>query len=217
MKLILPKVELDKDLEDASWAYFSKNFLIRSVYLKRLKKALKLACESKNNKILDLGTGCGILLPSLSQYGEVYGLDYSKKYLDKAKQLCENHNLNVDLSRVNINEDKLPYQDNFFDVIISLSVLEHIKDLDIALKKVYRILKKEGIFIVGVPVEEFLVKLFFKQQKIDKEVEEVHIQNYNTIEESLKNYFDIVEIDKLPFRFIPDKLSIYKIFKCVKK
>ncbi len=216
MQFILPKLKLDIDIEDASWAYYSKNFLIRKIYLMRLKKALKLINKNHAQRTLDVGTGCGILIPSLAAHSKVYALDYNEKYLEKAKKLCNNYNIDAELSKIDINKE-FPYNNDYFDIIVSLSVLEHVKDLDNALKEINRVLKKDGTLIIGVPIERFLVKLFFKQQKIDKEVESIHIQDYKNIENTISKHFNIEKIEKIPYRFIPDVFSIYKIFKCVKK
>ena len=217
MKFIRPVVKLDTDIEDASWAYYSKNPLIRWVYVRRLRKSLRLASENTNQKILDIGVGCGILLPSLAKYGEVSGVDYNEKFLDKAEKMCGLSGISSDLSQIDLNEDKFPYENNYFDSIFCLSVLEHVRDLDKVLEEVNRILKDNGTLIIGIPVDRFLVKWFFKQQKIEKQVKEEHIQNYKTIERKLREHFNIIKIDKIPSKIIPDLFSIYKIYKCVKK
>ena len=63
---------------------------------------------------------------------------------------------------------KIPYQDNSFDCVFSVSVLEHIPnggDIRVA-KEIRRILKKDGTFVMTCPAsnqykEEWLVKKHF--------------------------------------------------------
>lgn len=52
----------------------------------------------------------------------------------------------------------LPFEDNYFDIIIAVAVLEHIleKDLNKLLKEFNRVLKKNGLFIVEVPYKQRL-------------------------------------------------------------
>jgi SAM-dependent methyltransferase len=45
----------------------------------------------------------------------------------------------------------LPIPDNSADVVLLLDVLEHLKDPDVALKEIHRILCKQGILIIQVP------------------------------------------------------------------
>jgi len=55
-----------KQEDDASWAYKNKSSFIRNVYFKRLRMIMSLV-DNSFNKVLDIGTGCGILLPSMSK------------------------------------------------------------------------------------------------------------------------------------------------------
>jgi SAM-dependent methyltransferase len=49
--------------------------------------------------------------------------------------------------------EKLPFADNFFDCVFAFEVLEHIEDDLAALKEVYRVLKKGGVFVFSVPLK----------------------------------------------------------------
>ncbi len=58
---------------------------------------------------------------------------------------------------------KLPYRDEIFDFICALDVLEHIKDDQLAVSEISRILKKEGVVIITVPHE---MKFYTHQDKL---------------------------------------------------
>src|SRR5271157_1782341 len=58
--------------------------------------------------------------------------------------------------KVDLQSDELPLMDNTFDIIIIVSVLEHIPDDIKALRNIYRILKTGGIAYVHVPIDENL-------------------------------------------------------------
>ncbi|MAG20222.1 hypothetical protein CL618_02200 [archaeon] len=207
MRFIKPKLELEKDIEDASWAYFSKNFLVRWIYYLRLKKSLNLV-TSKGKKILDIGTGCGVLLPSLSLDNDVKGIDLDEKFLEKAKKL----ELDVKLEKVDIEKGL----EGKYDVIFALSVMEHVKDLDFVFGEIKNSLSENGILIVGVPVENIFVKSFFKLMKVGDVTEEEHVSDYREIEKKLKEKFNIEKVKKIPFDYFFDGLSVYKIWKCRK-
>ena len=64
--------------------------------------------------------------------------------------------INIDMSSqadisLDLNIDKLPFEDNSVDLIISYHCIEHIKEYLFSLKEIYRVLKHGGIFLVGVP------------------------------------------------------------------
>lgn len=46
---------------------------------------------------------------------------------------------------------RLPYEDNSFDKIISLGVIEHFRDNLIIMKEMYRVLKPNGIVVLMTP------------------------------------------------------------------
>ena len=47
----------------------------------------------------------------------------------------------------------LPFDENVFDLIICNHVLEHIQDDKIAMKEIYRVLKKNGVAIMQIPID----------------------------------------------------------------
>ncbi len=115
--------------------------------LKRLTESIK----NGNFKILDIGSGGGILTESLIYYypkAKVYGCDVSKKAIEYARKSGSGR-----VTYSVIRNKRLPYNDNTFDVCICLDVMEHIPDVKFFLKEVKRILKKNGEFFLLVPCE----------------------------------------------------------------
>jgi ubiquinone/menaquinone biosynthesis C-methylase UbiE len=58
--------------------------------------------------------------------------------------------------------EKLPYEDNFFDVIYSKSVIEHFHYPDIIFNEAYRVLKPGGIIITLTPEWQYIYKSFYE-------------------------------------------------------
>jgi SAM-dependent methyltransferase len=50
----------------------------------------------------------------------------------------------------------MPYSDEYFDVVTTTDVLEHVFDLNDAVKKILAVLKCDGVLIVRVPYKEDL-------------------------------------------------------------
>ncbi|WP_153800680.1 class I SAM-dependent methyltransferase [Foetidibacter luteolus] len=62
-----------------------------------------------------------------------------------------NYNGKVDIRTVDITN--IPFEDNRFDVVLCNHVLEHIPDDKLAMRELYRVLKKGGWAILQVPID----------------------------------------------------------------
>tara|TARA_Y100000034_G_C6907469_1_gene421595 strand:+ start:3351 stop:4154 length:804 start_codon:yes stop_codon:yes gene_type:complete len=93
-------------------------------------------------KFLDAGCGTGRHLINLPDHVKLYGLDGSGPMIEEAKKKVKNAKFFVS------DVEKMPFPDNYFDVVISVRVLQHLTDHDRAVKEMCRVLKKGGKMIV---------------------------------------------------------------------
>lgn len=108
---------------------------------------LRRYIKQSAKKILDVGVGMGRLLEKFPNL-ERFGMDISQGYLKYAKS----KGIDVCLSRI----EDMPYQNDFFDIVVSTDVLEHVLDLNLAVGKILATLRDGGILIVRVPYKEDL-------------------------------------------------------------
>jgi len=95
-------------------------------------------------KVLDFGCGRGDFAYMLSKNCDsVYGIDCSDIVISKAK----NDYSGIDF-QILLENDKMPYDDQFFDSVIMIDVLEHILDTETLLEEISRILKPEGHLLI---------------------------------------------------------------------
>lgn len=76
------------------------------------------------------------------------GVDFSEKLIERAKNRFPEQKWIVSDCK------KLPFDDNSFDVVTLMELLEHIEEPDLALKEASRVCKKSGSVIITVPNEE---------------------------------------------------------------
>ncbi|MFA7707430.1 MAG: class I SAM-dependent methyltransferase [Candidatus Pacearchaeota archaeon] len=105
----------------------------------------------KNSKILEAGCGAGNYVFSLYKMGhKPIGIEIDEKRVKIAKEYMKKHRLNPRI--INYGDlTKLPFKDEQFDAIFCHGVIEHIKDSELAVKEMSRVLKKGGHVMISVP------------------------------------------------------------------
>ncbi|MBI4036758.1 class I SAM-dependent methyltransferase [Candidatus Daviesbacteria bacterium] len=130
--------------------------------LKRFKRYL-------HGDILEVGCGIGNFTQNLSEYGKVTAIDINKEYIEGLR-LTNVRSIYYGLG--DIEKGRYFFGNNrYFDTIICLNVLEHIKNDVEALKNLYRLLKPNGTLVLLVPGHEFIYG------EIDKNIE--HFRRYD--------------------------------------
>tara|TARA_B100001250_G_scaffold59819_1_gene46649 strand:- start:349 stop:1296 length:948 start_codon:yes stop_codon:yes gene_type:complete len=117
----------------------------KSIFGKKLDDEIPM-----RTNILEAGCGTGQMSIALSRYGrQVYGIDLSKGSLIEAKKFISSNNIkSVHLFRMNI--FKLFFEENTFDIVISNGVLHHTYNPKLAFSKLVKVLKPEGIIVIGL-------------------------------------------------------------------
>jgi SAM-dependent methyltransferase len=105
-------------------------------------------------KMLEPGCGRGEFLNNFKDLGlDVVGVDISPEAV-----AFEN---GLDVKLCDIENEKLPFNDNTFDVIYSKSFIEHLYYPEKYLEEAYRVLKPNGILLTLVPDWESNYKIYF--------------------------------------------------------
>ena len=124
-------------------------------YPKKLCAYLFQSFELKEGmKMLEPGCGRGEFLKNFKELGlDVHGVDISTE----AQEYAENFPVEV----CDIESEKLPFEDDTFDVIYSKSFIEHLYYPERYLEEAFRVLKPGGILITLVPDWESNYKIYF--------------------------------------------------------
>ena len=98
--------------------------------------------------------------------------------------------LNSPLADIKADICKLPFKKFEFDLIICNHVLEHIDNDFMAMEEIYRVLKKNGIGILQVPIDESLSITFEDKTIIDPKIKSELFGQYDHVRKYGKDFYD---------------------------
>src|SRR5258708_5193042 len=109
----------------------------------------RFSIEKLEHPVLDVGCGDGFLAKVAFGVTLDTGIDLDPKEITRAtlsgsyqRALC-------------VSATQMPFPDRSFKTVVSNCVLEHIPDIDKALKEIRRVLKPKGRLMITVPSECF--------------------------------------------------------------
>ena len=181
---------------------------------KRAKVANQLIKRhSVRGRILDIGCGVIPLFLISTNFNEKFGID---PYINYQHQENETNKLNLLKFDVE-NNQVLPFEDNFFDVVTMLAVFEHIEQekLSQTMKEIRRILKPEGIFIMTTPCpwSDKLLRVLAKFHLVSQEGMDEHKGAYR--HKDLAKYLSKggFDINKMGFGYFELFLNSWAVAK----
>jgi SAM-dependent methyltransferase len=95
----------------------------------------------KGSNILDLGSGDQFLINEFKKRGISY--------------------FSQDINDLDFEKDKFSFESNKFDLVISLAVLEHLKNPDLFLEESRRVLKNESYLFLSTPNWKYSKDIFY--------------------------------------------------------
>ena len=145
----------DRKINYGGYKYIDNRWL---PMIKNLKEFYNLKDDCK---ILDIGCGKGFFLFDFKKFmpnSDVYGLDISDYAIKNSKEEIKDK---ITLG----NAISLPWEDNFFDLVISLQTLHnlHNYDLEKALKEMERVGKDKYLCVESYRTEEEKANLLYWQ------------------------------------------------------
>lgn len=128
-----------KDYDNSSDGKF-----VRCLYEEIVKRAVSFPAET----VLDLGCGNGNIIGLLKKEKEAryYGVDLSDEMIQEARK-----RLGEDVGLETADAADLPFQDEYFDLIICNASFHHYTNPEKAVSEMRRVLKKGGTLILGDP------------------------------------------------------------------
>ena len=207
---LLPKDEYAgvNELDPIKYYYFP---IFGKMYRRRVELCLS-QCKG-GEKILEIGFGTGLAFLNLDPiYKEIHGLDLTVE-IAKVEELFKKHGVETHLKNGSVLS--MPYENDTFDTVLLVSILEHLKpdELKQAFSEIHRVLKPGGQVIYGVPVErEFMVFMF---RLLGHNIRDEHFSTEEDVYQAAKKQF--IEIEQIKMRGTPSFIGeIYHVGHFVK-
>jgi len=145
------------ELERNHWWFLARNKII-------IAQAKNCINKISSPEILNVGAGTGRTSELLNSLGEVKSLEPDPYCVNILRD-----ELKMDV--VQGTATSLPYEDNSFDLVCALDVIEHIKDDAAAVRELFRVCRPGGYLLLTVPA---LMSLWSNHDVINH-----HFRRYN--------------------------------------
>jgi ubiquinone/menaquinone biosynthesis C-methylase UbiE len=198
-------VDRDDPLRFYFWPVVGKMF--------RRRVELCLAECRGGQRVLEVGFGSGVTFLNLNDsYKEIHGLDLNAS-VEAVKSVFEAKQIETHLQNGSVLF--MPYQDDFFDTVLLISVLEHLKPCEQiqAFREIRRVLKPHGQAVYGVPIERSLMVFMFRLLGFN--IREHHFSTEKDVFNAANSVLDKVRIVRM--RSVPAIFgSVYEVGHFVK-
>jgi SAM-dependent methyltransferase len=114
------------------------------------RKRLSIARRHARGDVLEVGAGTGWLSVHLEAWGHhVVATDFSPDARDIFEANAKTVHSSLTVSSENVTA--LTFPGDSFDTVVCFSVLEHVADLGRALAEIRRVLRTDGVAVLGIP------------------------------------------------------------------
>ena len=198
-KSLTPDEKLQQEFN--RWAAAGEGEKMERHHLDITTKTLRLMDLRAGDRVLDLGCGSGWATRLVARlvgegpegFGQVVGLDVSDEMVRVAREASRDFE---NILYVQGSAEQIPWEENFFDKVLSVESFYYYADQDRALKELFRVMAPRGRLFI-------LINLYkdnqYSLQWVDKLKVPVQVRSVAEYSELLKKHaFENVEARRIP-------------------
>ena len=126
---------------------------------------------SHNIKALDIGCGLGFPVIELAQRlgdtSKVFGIDPWEKAIERTLFKIKKYEIN-NVEIIKGVAEELPFEDSFFDLIVSNNGINNVQNMELALSECARVSKPNAQFVITLNLEETMKEFYQVFEKVLK-------------------------------------------------
>jgi len=160
----------EQAMSDRAFEEWKKKILYDHTWQTNMEAIVRYGEINDGEKILDVGCGWGRILVGLRKFfphSYLVGIDIIPQLLERAKKVIKEEIGNLDKLELLVADiDQLPFQDDTFDKVIAIRILQYVPDPYYSLNELKRVTKKGGRVVITVPNKLNPRQLFFYHTKL---------------------------------------------------
>ena len=205
---LLPREHLVKtnELDQADWNYKP---VLGFIQRRRFQLVVKLLGADRYAHALDVGYGSGVFLPELARHADaVSGVDPHDRDGETRVAL---EKVGIDATLYSAPAEHLPMADGSYDLLVVVSALEFVTDIEQVCKEMIRVLTPTGTLCVVTPGQSVLIDFGLRVLTGEKAEDSFSVGRAKVVP-TLNRYFSQVEVAEFP-PFAPRSLRLYTALK----
>lgn len=169
--------------------------------LRYQRMAVEAIPKDFSGKMLEVPVGTGVLTMPLYRElkdADITCLDYSEGMMNRARERAAEKNIK-NITFVQGDVGKLPFDDETFDIVLSMNGLHVFPDKDAAFSELFRVLKKRGIFCGCTYIEGECKRTdwFIKKFYVSGGYFNPPFDTKESLEKRLKEMYSSVKVDSV--------------------
>lgn len=113
------------------------------------RRAVLEALDLKSgDRVLEVGVGTGLSLPSYDRDLEIVGIDLSPEMLEKARERVAEERLNNVTALLEMDASELEFEDASFDTVVAMYVMTVVPDPEKVMRELARVCRPDGDVVI---------------------------------------------------------------------
>ncbi len=198
------------EVDHADWNYRP---ILGTLQRARFELIRLLLADTRGDDLLEVGYGSGVFFPELRKVcPQISGID-PHDMVEEVSESIANAGIRADLRSGSVSE--MPFDDDSFDVVVAVSALEYVEDIDAACHEIIRVLRPGGVVALVTPGKSPILDLGLNLLG-GEDADDNYGNRRETLLTALDRYFTRQKTKSWPWPGIP-WLTVYRALRLVPK